>query len=134
MYFLHQTQFSNFLWYNKFMNMHTFFHIAENEKDNKTNPLYKIRPFLMHFYLWWCYYYKLSQLLAIDECMIKFELGFKQYIKNKLVKWGIKCYLLCNSINGYCYKASIYYGKEWGIVSWSKIINITVNIRKYGQP
>ena len=40
------------------MNIHKFFHIANNERDDKTDPLYKIRPFLIHVYLGWRYYYK----------------------------------------------------------------------------
>ena len=71
----------------------------------------------MHVYLEWRCYYKFSQLFAINEYIIKFDgrLDFKQYIKNKPVKWGIKGYLLYDSINGYCYKASIYSGKKRGI-------------------
>ena len=48
-------------------------------RDDKTDSLYKIRPFLIHVYLLWSYYYKFSQLLTIDEYMIKFNgrLGFR---------------------------------------------------------
>ena len=64
------------------MKIHKFFHIFDNEIDDKTGPLFKIRLFLMHFYLGWRYYYNFSQLPAIDEFMIKLDapLGFKQYI------------------------------------------------------
>ena len=41
--------------------------------------------------------------LTIDEAMIKFKgrLGFKQYIKNKPTKWGIKVFVLSDTTTGY---------------------------------
>lgn len=46
--------------------------------------------------------------------MVKFKgrLKFRQYIQNKPVKFGIKCFLLCNSITGYCYDIIVYTGKN----------------------
>jgi len=46
--------------------------------------------------------------------MIKFkgQVKFKQYIKNKPVKNGIKMYLCCNPNNGYAFGGIIYTGKD----------------------
>jgi len=46
--------------------------------------------------------------------MIKFkgQVKFKQYIKNKPVKNGIKLYLCCNPHNGYAYSGIVYTGKD----------------------
>ncbi len=38
----------------------------------------------------------------------KGRLGFKQYMKAKPTKWGIKVFVLADSINGYVYR---YTGK-----------------------
>ena len=38
-------------------------------------------------------------------------MGFKQYIKDKPPKWGIKSFLLCESETGYIINAEIYTGK-----------------------
>ena len=50
--------------------------------------------------------------LAIDEAMIKFKgrLGFKQYLKNKPTKWGIKVFVLSDSISAYVKRFQIYTG------------------------
>ena len=46
--------------------------------------------------------------------MIPFKgcLGFKQCIKNKPIKWGIKVFVLSDATNGYAYRLQIYAGKQ----------------------
>ena len=42
----------------------------------------------------------------------KGRLSYKQYIKSKPTKWGIKLWVLSESITGYIYKFQVYLGKE----------------------
>jgi len=42
----------------------------------------------------------------------KGRLSFKQYIKNKPTKWGIKVFVLSDATNGYVYRLQIYTGKN----------------------
>ena len=58
--------------------------------------------------------YTPNQSVTIDEAMIPFKgrLGFKQYIKNKPTKWGIKAFVLSDATNGYVYRSQIYTGKN----------------------
>ena len=46
--------------------------------------------------------------------MIRFKgrLGFKQYMKDKPTKWGIKVFTLSDTVNGYVYRFQIYTGKN----------------------
>ena len=46
--------------------------------------------------------------------MIRFKgrLGFKQYMKDKPTKWGIKVFPLSDAINGYVYRFQIYTGEN----------------------
>ncbi len=50
---------------------------------------------------------------SIDEAMIPFKgrLGFKQYMKDKPTKWGIKVFVLADSHNGYVKTLQVYTGK-----------------------
>ena len=41
----------------------------------------------------------------------KNKFGFKQYIKDKTIKWGIKTFILCESNSGYIVNAEVYTGK-----------------------
>jgi len=65
--------------------------------------------------------YKLDREVAIDETMVphKGRLSFKQYIKNKPTRWGIKLWVLCEAKTGYVYNFDVYLGnfsKEEGNV------------------
>ena len=55
--------------------------------------------------------------LTIDEAMTKFKgrLGFKQYIKNKPTKWGIKVLVLSDATTGYVRCFQIYTGSASAI-------------------
>ena len=55
--------------------------------------------------------------IAIDEALVlwKGRLGFRQFIKSKRSRFGVKVFVMCNSEkewSGYCYNFSVYYGKQ----------------------
>ena len=53
--------------------------------------------------------------VTIDEAMIQFKgrLAFKQYMKDKPVKWGgFKVFVLSDAHNGYMYRLEVYSGKN----------------------
>jgi hypothetical protein len=52
--------------------------------------------------------------VALDEAIKKFKgrCSFKQYIKNKPVRWGIKIFALCCSHTAYLFNAIVYLGKR----------------------
>ena len=58
-------------------------------------------------------YHSPRQQLGLDECMIptKNRLAIKQYIHDKLVRWGIKSFLLCEAKTGCILDAEIYTGR-----------------------
>jgi len=58
--------------------------------------------------------YTPHQAVTVDKAMIPFKgrLNFKQYMKNKPTKWGIKVFVLCDATNGYIYRMQIYKGKS----------------------
>ena len=58
-----------------------------------------------------CYYPGCE--LAVDETMVGFRGRFagKQYMPNKPTKWGIKCFTLADSSNGYVLNILVYTGR-----------------------
>ena len=78
------------------------------------DKLFKIRPLLDMVLPKFESEYELHQFITIDEAMIPFKgrLGFKQYMKAKPTKWGIKVFVLSDSVNGYVYRLQIYTGKH----------------------
>ena len=57
--------------------------------------------------------YTLHQQVSVDEAMIKFKgrLGFKQYMKDMPIKWGIKVFGLAHATNGYVSNLQVFTGK-----------------------
>ena len=57
--------------------------------------------------------YTLHQHVSVDEAMIKFKgrLGFKQYMKEKPIKWGMKVFVLADATKGYISNLQIYTSK-----------------------
>ena len=58
--------------------------------------------------------YNLHRDVAIDESMIGFKgrLWFIQYIPKKPTKWGMKAFVLADSLSGYTYNWKSYAGKN----------------------
>ena len=70
----------------------------------------KIKMLLARFQS--CYYPGCE--FALDETMVGFRGRFfwKQYIQNKPTKWGIKCFTLADSSNGYVLNILVYTGRN----------------------
>ena len=58
--------------------------------------------------------YKPSQKLCVDECIVKSKhmSGIKQYRKDKTTTWGLKFWVLADSMNSYAVDFNLYVGKE----------------------
>ncbi len=56
----------------------------------------------------------MHQACTIDEAMIPFKgrLRFKQYMKDKPMKWGIKVFALADAPTGYVKRLQVYTGKD----------------------
>ena len=80
------------------------------------DKLYKVRPFLSLLLPNFRDHYTPSQHIAIDESMISYKgrLSFVQYLPKKPHKWGMKAWVLADSLNGYTWGWQLYTGKEDG--------------------
>ena len=108
------TLWSSLMSRNRFQLLLRFLHFVDNSVDSD-DRLYKIRPIMDHLNNVMKNNYVLNKNLSIDESMMLWRgrLMFRQYIKNKKHKYGIKLYNLCES-NGLIIKIKIYCGKEEG--------------------
>ena len=93
----------------------TFFHLNDNTKyvpagAPQHDPLFKLRPLFDTLRTAFMAVYKPLENICIDEalCLWRGHVGFRVYIKNKPVKWGIKLYELCESVSGYVYTLEVY--------------------------
>ena len=91
-------------------------HVVDPATEDPNNKLRKVEPFITHFKKKCSELYKPRQHVAIDERMVKsrHRSGFRQFIKDKPTKWGIKLWVLADSSNGYTVDFNIYIGRAAG--------------------
>jgi len=101
---------------NRYLDILGNFSITSRRKHG--NKLFKVQPMIDHLKTKFkdcCHY---SEHLSIDESMIKFKgiSSMKQYLPMKPIKRGFKCWVMCDSKNGYVFDVDIYKGREKGAV------------------
>lgn len=98
---------------NRFELLLKFLHFSDNQTANKKNRLSKIEELTQMIVSNFKSAYIPGENVTVDESMIPFRgrLLFKQYIKNKAHKYGIKLFKM-NSGGGYTHNISIYCGKK----------------------
>lgn len=97
---------------NRFQLLLRFLHFVNNDLQND-DRLFKINPVLEHFNKIMEKLYTLKRELCIDESMVLWRgrLIFRQFIKTKSKKYGVKLYELCES-SGIVLKIEIYCGQS----------------------
>lgn len=110
---LYKNDISKYLPRNRFELLLRMFHLANNDECPPNDRLHKIQSLvdMMNANFHRCMIPEES--ICIDETMIPFrgQLSFRQYVKGKRHKFGIKLFKICLT-GGYTYTAKIYCGKE----------------------
>ncbi|XP_017796976.1 PREDICTED: piggyBac transposable element-derived protein 4-like [Habropoda laboriosa] len=98
---------------NRFELLLRMLHFCDNENEDQNDRLYKIRAIIDMLNENFQKYYNPGELVCVDESFIPFRgrIVFKQYIKQKRHKHGIKILKLC-SAPGYTVNFQIYCGKK----------------------
>ena len=101
---------------NRFKQIVRFFHTIDNttRSDHPDDKLFEVWP-LVDSLLDKCKkHFHPSRNPSIDESIIgtKARISFRQYIKNKPTKWGVKMFILADSETGYIVNFEIYTGKK----------------------
>lgn len=97
----------------RFKDIKRFLHLNDNSKIDKTDKMYKLRPFFDILQKNFMKFGVFSAHLSLDEMMVKYY-GMhpaKMYMRGKPIKFGYKIWCLCSS-NGYLYNFSPYVGKS----------------------
>lgn len=99
----------------RYWNLNRAFHLASGTRDanDPGNVLYPMGPVLKELNKKFQENYRPYQDICIDESLTlwKGPVGFKQYIKTKAARFGIKSYELCESSSGYLWSFFIYTGR-----------------------
>jgi hypothetical protein len=104
----------------RFLNILACFHLNNNENmpqrgDDRYDSLYKVRPLYDVAKERCMNVYTPGEYLALDEGMVpwKGRLTFKQYIPNKPDRFGMKLYIISESVSGYVSNFTLYTGKDF---------------------
>lgn len=104
----------------KFFVCLSFLHFADNNTakargDPGYNPIHKIEPVLKILNEAFAHFYVCREFVSVDESLIgvKNRTNLMQYLPNKKHhRWGIKLWVLCESLTGYIREVVIYTGKQ----------------------
>ena len=50
--------------------------------------------------------------VTVNEAMVPFNGCLKQFMKEKPVKFGVKLWVLADTVTAYCYNLEVYTGKH----------------------
>lgn len=83
-----------------------------DRKDVNYNPLFKIQPLFDVVVENWANAVDPGKHNSADESMTPFtgRVSFRQYIKSKHHRYGVKAFALCDAMTSYCIKYDIYTG------------------------
>nr|CAI5830572.1 unnamed protein product [Callosobruchus analis] len=98
---------------NRFELILRMWHLSNNQQCPEGDRFFKIKPLIDLLLERFQSAIMPAKDLCIDETMVPFrgKLSFKQYIKNKKHKFGIKFYKLCTN-DGYTYNLKVYCGRD----------------------
>ena len=104
----------------RFQQLFRFFHLTDTGLQVTSfhqagyNQLFKVHELLDLITPKFEQEYIPHKKVTIDEAMIPFKgwLSFKQYMKDKPVKWRIEVFVLSDVHNGYVYRLKVYTGKN----------------------
>ena len=91
-------------------------HVVDPSTEDPQKKVRQVESFIDDFKKLCKELYVPQKYVAIDERIIKsrHRSGFRQFIKDKPTKWGIKLWVLVDSSNGYTVDFNIYIGRAAG--------------------
>ena len=111
--------FSSIMSRDRFSLLLRFLHLNDSTKyipkgQPGYDPLYKLRPLVDPLIANFKAAFNLGREIAVDEGMIGFKgrLWFLQYMPKKPTKWGMKAFVLSDSVTGYTYNWRLYTGMD----------------------
>lgn len=111
---LHSPIFGKKMTRDRYLQIYSNLHFCDNENAPPINRLYKVDHILSQIKERFQTQFRPFQDLVIDESLILFKgrLSFKQFIKSKRHRFGIKLFVLCDCETGIVLDFIVYLGKS----------------------
>lgn len=111
-YFMFGTRISDVISKDRFMQIKRYLNFS-NAVEQQNDKLHKVRYMLDKIRNSFKSEYIPHEEISVDESMVPFKgrLSFKQYMKDKPCKFGIKFWMLADATSAYCWNFDLYVGK-----------------------
>ena len=114
-----------------------YLHFSDDSNVDQTDKLFKFRYIIDNIRQSFKEHYGPHEHISVDKAMIPFKgrLSFKQYMKDKPVKFGIKMWVLADSVTAYCHNFDIYVGRfTQGVNRFTQGVNrFTQGVNRFTQ-
>ena len=121
----------------RFMQIRRYRNFSDDSNVDQTDKLFKFRYIIDNIRQSFKEHYVPHEHISVDEAMIPFKgrLSFKQYMKDKPVKFGIKMWVLADSVTAYCHNFDIYVGRfTQGVNRFTQGVNrFTQGVNRFTQ-
>lgn len=102
---------------NRFVALLAFLHVSDPDdfaSEATVGKIWKVSWLLKHINQTSANFFQPKRDLSVDERMVKSKgrSGMRQYIRDKVTKWGYKLWVLADSETGYTLQFSVYTGKR----------------------
>ena len=141
-YILLSTKFGGVMSRDQFFQIRRYLYFVDPKKDvSHGDKFHKIRYILDTVRQSFKDEYIPHKEVTVDEAMVPFKgrLCFKQFMKDKPVKFGIKLWVCADAVTAYCYNLEVYTGKHGGQInklmglSARVLIGLTKPIHNFGH-
>ncbi len=116
---IHTPAFSEVMTRDRFFELYRYLHVSDDREqkargEDGHDPLFKIRKLCDLILERFRNVYKPGREICIDESLITFKgkIYFRQFIPSKRARFGVKAFVLCDSLTGYVSELQIYTGKS----------------------
>ncbi|XP_072143441.1 piggyBac transposable element-derived protein 4-like [Dermacentor andersoni] len=101
---------------NRFKALLAFLSVSDPEKTTAAShgKLHRVASLLKHINASSAQFFQPDRSLSVDERMVKSKgrSGIRQYMRDKVIKWGYKLWVLADSKSGYTVQFNVYTGKR----------------------
>ena len=115
----------------RFLQIMCFLKVSDINQDNTNNDkLYKVRYLLEYIRNQCKTFFQPYRNVSIDERMVKNKgrYGFRQYIRDKPTKWGMKLWILADSITGYTCNFDVYLGRNTEMSGFGLAYDVVIKL------
>lgn len=105
--------FPKYMTRDRFMQIKRYLHFNNNAFLDASDKIFKVRPVYEYINKKFTEFFTPFQKLVIDESLVLFRghVGFRQYIKTKRHRFGLKFFVLCDCETGIVLNSMLYTGK-----------------------